>query len=66
MKNKKQLTVRNYCHYLGEYREVANNICNLKYCALKKIPLDFHYGANQDYHYIMKELVEEVKNNLLV
>ena len=58
MKNKKQLTVRNHCHYLGEYREVANNICNLKYSALKKIPIDFHY--------IMKELVEQVKNNLLV
>ena len=36
-------------------------ICNLKYSIPKKIPIFFHYGSNYDYHFIIKELVEESK-----
>ena len=32
---------------------------------LKKTPIAFHYGSNDDYHFIIKELGEELKNNLL-
>ena len=29
--NKKYQKVRDHCHYTGKYREVAHNICNLRY-----------------------------------
>ena len=44
---------------MGEYRGAAHSICNLKYIVHKGIPTVFHNGSNYDYHFIMKELVEE-------
>ena len=38
----KYLTVRDHCHYMGEYRGNAHSICNLKYSAPKKTPIVFH------------------------
>ena len=38
----------------GEYRGVVHSKCNLKYGALKKIPIAFHNGPNYDYHFIIK------------
>ena len=35
------------------------SICNLKNCVPKKIPIIFHSRSNYDYHFIIKELVEE-------
>ena len=29
--NKKYHKMRDYCHYTGNYRGAANNICNLRY-----------------------------------
>ena len=40
-----------------EYRGAAHSICNLQYSVLKKISIIFH--TNYDYHFMMKELVEE-------
>ena len=45
MKNKKDLKVRNHCHYTEEYRDAAHSICNLKYSVPKKIPIVFHSGS---------------------
>ena len=42
-----------------------HNIYNLKYSAPKEIPIVFHNGSNYDHHFIIKELAEEFKNNLL-
>ena len=53
--------VRNYCHYTGKYRCSSKSICNLRYKIPKEIPLDFHNGSNNDYHFIIKELAEEFK-----
>ena len=61
MKHKKYCKVRNHCHYTGEYRGAAHNICNLKYGAPKKIPIAFDNGSNYINHFIMKELAEEFK-----
>ena len=36
-------------------------ICNLKYSAPKKIPMVFHNGSNNDYHFIIKKLAGEFK-----
>ena len=44
---------------MGEYRGAAHSICNLTYIVHKGIPAVFHNGSNYDYHFIMKELVEE-------
>ena len=30
LKNQEYLKFRDHCHYTGEYRGVAHNICNLK------------------------------------
>ena len=50
--------VRDHCHYTGEYKGAAHNICNLKY---RGLPIVFHNRSNYDYHYIIKELAEEFK-----
>ena len=66
LKDKKYLKFRDYCHYKGEYRGAAHSIFYLKYSVPKKIPIVFHNGSNYDYNFIIKELAEEFKNNLLV
>ena len=55
--------VRDHCHYTGKYRGAAHNICNLRYKIPKEIPVVFHNGSTYDYHFIIKELVEEFKGN---
>ena len=61
MKEKEYCKVRDHCHYTGEYKGAARSICNLKNSVPKKIPTDFHNGSNYDYHFIIKELEEELK-----
>ena len=34
-------------------------MCNLKFSVPKEIPVVFHNGSIYDYHFIIKELVEE-------
>ena len=36
-------------------------IRNLKYSAPKKIPIVFHNGSNNDFHFIIKKLAGEFK-----
>ena len=45
---------RDHCHYAGEYRGAAHNLCNLKYAVPKEILIVFHDGSNYDYHFIIK------------
>ena len=61
LKDKKYRKVRDYCHYAGKYRGSVHSICNLKYSVPNKIPRIFHNGSNYDYHFIIKELAEELK-----
>ena len=61
--DKKNYKVRDHCHYTGEYRGAAHNICNLRYKVPKEIPIVFHNGSTYDYHFIIKELVKEFKDN---
>ena len=35
--------------------------CNIKYSVPKIIPIVFHNRLNYDYHFIIKELAEEFK-----
>ena len=55
--------VRDHCHYTGKYRGAAHNICNLRYKIPKEIPIVFHNGSTYDYHFIIKELVNEFEGN---
>ena len=57
--DKKNYKVRDHCHYTGKYRGAAHNICNLRYKVPKEIPIVFHNGSKYDYHFIIKELVNE-------
>ena len=58
--NKKYHKVKDHCHYTRKYRGVAHDICNLKYKIPKEIPVVFHNGSTYDYHFIIKELAEEL------
>ena len=61
--DKKNYKVRDHCHYTGKYRGAAHNICNLRYEVPKEMPIVFHNGSTYDYHFIIKELVEEFEGN---
>ena len=61
--DKKNYKVRDHCHYTGKYRGAAHNICNLRYKVPKEISIVFHNGSTYDYHFIIKELVEEFEGN---
>ena len=50
--------VRDHCHYIGKCRGASHDICNLRYKIAKEIPVLF-YNGSCDYHFIIKELVEE-------
>ena len=47
--------VRDHYHYIGKYRNATHSICNLRF----NVPLVFHNGSNYDYHFIIKELLNE-------
>ena len=59
LKGKRYCKVRDHCYYAVEYRGVAHSIYNIKYNVPKKIPIVFHNGSNNEYHFIKKELAEE-------
>ena len=60
LKDKKYCKVTNNCHYTGEYRGAAHNMCNLKYSVPKKLPIAFHNGSNYVCHFIIKKLEEQL------
>ena len=66
LEDRKYLNVRDHRNYTGEYRGPAHSICILKYSEHKKISITFHNGSNHNYHFIIKELPEEFKKQLLV
>ena len=56
--NKEYQKVRYHCHYTGNYRGAAHDICDLKYKTPKEIPIVFRNGYTYDYHFIIKELAK--------
>ena len=60
-KIKNIVKIGDHCHCKGEYRDAVHSICNLKYSLPKKVPTVFHNGSSYDYHFIIKELVKELK-----
>ena len=66
MKDKKHRKVRDHCHYTREYRGAARSISNSKYSVPKKIPIVFHNGSNNDYHFVIKEFDDNTYYTLLL
>ena len=56
--------VRDHDHYTGKFRGAAHSICNLRYKIPKEFPVVFHNGAKYDYHFIIKELVRKMDDNM--
>ena len=52
--------VSEHCHYTGKYRSAAHSIFNLKFNVPKNIPIVFHRGCNYDYHFVIKELANDI------
>ena len=52
--------VSEHCYYTGKYRGAAHSICNLKFSVPKNIPVVFHRGSNYDYHFVIKELANDI------
>ena len=49
--------VRDHCHFTGEYRGAAHNICNLKCNNVpNEIPVVFQNSSNYDYHFMRDNL----------
>ena len=61
--DKKHHKVKDHCHCVGKYRGPTYNICNLRYRIPKEIPIVFHNGSTNYYHFIIKELVKEFDGN---
>ena len=59
--NKKYDKVKDHCHYTGKYRGAAHDICKLRYKIPKEVPVVFHNSSIYDYHFIIKELAEELE-----
>jgi hypothetical protein len=52
--------VRDHCHFTGEFRGAAHNICNLNLRTVKKIPVFFHNLGGYDSHIIFRNLNKKV------
>ena len=59
IKDKKYREVRDHFHDTSEHRGSVLSICNLMYRVPKYIPIIFHDGSNYDYHFVIKEIVQE-------
>ena len=59
--DKKNLKVRDHCHYTGKYRGAAHSYCNLRHKIPKEIPVVFHNGSTYDYHFITEQLAKQFK-----
>ena len=55
--------VRHHCHYSGKYRGSSQNESNLRYKTPKETLVVFHNGSKYDCHFIIKELVKELKGD---
>ena len=60
-KNKKYHKVKDHCHYTRKCRGAAIDICSLRYKIPKEIPVVFDNSSTYDYHFIIKELAEELE-----
>ena len=53
--------VRDHCNFTGKFRGAAHCICNLNCKVSQEIPVKIHNGSKYGYHFIIKELAEDLK-----
>ena len=64
-KFKQYRKVKDHCHYTGKFREAAHSDWNLRYKIPKSIPIVIH-NAGYDTHFIINQLAEEFKSEVLI
>ena len=47
-------------YFTSKYRGAAHSVCNLRIKVPNEIPVVFHNGSNYDYHFITKELPNDL------
>ena len=52
--------VKDHCYYTGEYRGAAHRKCSNKSNEEREIPVVFHNGSSNDFHFIIKEIAKQV------
>ena len=57
-------TIPDHSHYTGKCRLFTLSIYNSSYKMPKKIPVVLQNKSDYDYHFIIKELIEEVDGQL--
>ena len=62
--NKKYHKVRDHCRHTQKFRGTAHNISNLKSKTTKEIPVVFHKGSTDDYHFIINQLAKHFNGQL--
>ena len=65
LKDKKHCKIGNYCHYTRKNSGALHSIFILEYSVPKNVPIVFHNRSNYDYHFVIKDLAEEFKKQLL-
>ena len=61
-KDKNYWKVRDHCHYTDKYGSPTDSTCYVRFNVSNKIPVAFHNRSNCDYHFIIKELENELEN----
>ena len=56
--------VRDHCNFTGKYKGAAHNVCSLNSKSLKKIPIVFYIRSTSDFIVLLKNLQENLKDNL--
>ena len=47
-----------------QYRGASHSSCNLKFNLPNEFPVVFHNSSNYGYHFVIKELANEIEDNL--
>ena len=62
--NEKYYKVKYRCHYTAKHKAAAKNNCNLKSKIPKGVFVVFQNVSKYDYHFVIKDLAQELKDNL--
>ena len=52
---------RDHCHHIGQYREAAHSLCNLRFKVPGHIPVIFHNLSGYDTHLFIRELGKHMR-----
>ena len=58
--------VTDHDHYTGRFRGAPHSYCNLNYSTMRELPAISHNGLTYDYHFIIRELADNLKAAILI